>query len=121
MFYHTLTLKHGMGITGAYRSMGVDEVNVDEENVTIEDAGGTKKGVKANGTFDPYKAHSAAELVATAQVDYDVTDPYSPIVIAKQTGSWTAVRGAQFTESEQTEPITEELEQIKHDSIPVTI
>ena len=117
MFYHTLTLKHGMGITGAYRSMGVDEVNVDEENVTIEDAGGTKKGVKANGTFDPYKAHSAAELVATAQVDYDVTDPYSPIVIAKQTGSWTAVRGAQFTESEQTDPITEELEQMNIGSI----
>jgi arabinoxylan arabinofuranohydrolase len=31
MFYHTLMLKHGMGITGGYRSMGVDEIVVDEK------------------------------------------------------------------------------------------
>ena len=104
MFYHTLMLKHGMGITGSYRSMGVDEISVDEENVVIEDTGGAKKGAAQNGVFSPYETHSAAELAGTAQVDYDVTDPYAPIVIAKQTGSWTAVRDVQFTESQSSEP-----------------
>ncbi|HOO08015.1 MAG TPA: family 43 glycosylhydrolase [Ruminococcus sp.] len=118
MFYHTLMLKHGMGITGGYRSMGVDEIEVDEENVIIEDKGGTKKGASQNGVFSPYEAHSAAELVGTAQIDYDMTDPYAPIVSAKQAGSWTAVRGVQFTESENaSQPAAAELLQMNIDTI----
>ena len=118
MFYHTLMLKHGMGITGGYRSMGVDEIVVDEKNVKIEDKGGTKKGASQNGVFSPYEEHSSAELVGTAQIDYDMTDPYAPIVSAKQTGSWTAVRGVQFTESEAaSQPTTAELVKTKIDTI----
>lgn len=118
MFYHTLMLKHGMGITGGYRSMGVDEIEVDEENVIIEDKGGTKKGASQNGVFSPYEVHSAAELVGTAQIDYNMTDPYAPVVSAKQTGSWTAVRGVQFTESEAaSQPTTAELVKTNIDTI----
>lgn len=118
MFYHTLMLKHGMGITGGYRSMGVDEIEVDEENVIIEDKGGTKKGASQNGVFSPYEEHSSAELVGTAQIDYDMTDPYAPIVSAKQAGSWTAVRGVQFTESEDaSQPTAAELVKTNIDTI----
>lgn len=118
MFYHTLMLKHGMGITGGYRSMGVDEIEVDEENVIIEDKGGTKKGASQNGVFSPYEDHSSAELVGTAQIDYDMTDPYAPIVSAKQAGSWTAVRGVQFTESEDaSQPTAAELVKTNIDTI----
>ena len=118
MFYHTLMLKHGMGITGGYRSMGVDEIVVDEKNVKIEDKGGTKKGASQNGVFSPYEEHSSAELVGTAQIDYNMTDPYAPIVSAKQAGSWTAVRGVQFTESENaSQPASAELLQMNIDTI----
>ncbi|MDE6783807.1 MAG: family 43 glycosylhydrolase [Ruminococcus sp.] len=118
MFYHTLMLKHGMGITGSYRSMGVDEIDVDEENVVLKNTGGTKKGVSANGAFSPYEEHSAAELVGTAQVEYDVTDPYAPIVSAKQAGSWTAVRGVRFTESASSaQPVASEKIQMNVDTI----
>ena len=118
MFYHTLMLKHGMGITGGYRSMGVDEIVVDEKNVKIEDKGGTKKGASQNGVFSPYEEHSSAELVGTAQIDYDMTNPYAPIVSAKQAGSWTAVRGVQFTESEDaSQPTAAELVKTNIDTI----
>ena len=118
MFYHTLMLKHGMGITGGYRSMGVDEIEVDEKNVKIEDKGGTKKGASQNGVFSPYEEHSSAELVGTALIDYDMTDPYAPIVSAKQAGSWTAVRGVQFTESEDaSQPTAAELVKTNIDTI----
>ena len=118
MFYHTLMLKHGMGITGGYRRMGVDEIVVDEKNVKIEDKGGTKKGASQNGVFSPYEEHSSAELVGTAQIDYDMTDPYAPIVSAKQAGSWTAVRGVQFTESEDaSQPTAAELVKTNIDTI----
>ena len=118
MFYHTLMLKHGMGITGSYRSMGVDEIDVDEENVVITNTGGTKNGVTQNNIFSPYEEHSAAELVCTAQIDYDMTDPYAPIVSAKQSGSWTAVRGVQFTKSlSSSQSFTPELVQTKIDTI----
>lgn len=118
MFYHTLMLKHGMGITGGYRSMGVDEIEVDEKNVVIKDTGGTKKGASQNGMFSPYVEHSAAELAGTAQIDYDMTNPYAPIVSAKQNGSWTAVRGVQFTESENSsQPAVSKLVKMNIDTI----
>ena len=118
MFYHTLMLKHGMGIQGGYRSMGVDEIAVDETAVTIEDGRGTKKGVTQNGVFSPYETHSAAELVGTAQIIYDTADPYAPVVTAKKDGAWTAVRGAQFTESAAPAgPVSEEHTQMDVQSI----
>lgn len=97
MFYHTLALKHGMGIKGGYRSMGVDEAEVDEESVAIGKGGATRKGVRAVGSFPPFRANLAAELNGTADIGYDLTDPHAPSVISKGEGAWFSVRGVGFT------------------------
>ncbi|MGN0580952.1 MAG: family 43 glycosylhydrolase [Ruminococcus sp.] len=110
MFYHTLALKHGMGITGSYRSMGVDEIEVDEQNVIITKDGATRKGAKANGSFDPFKVNLASELNGTADIEYDLTDRHAPAVVSKNEGSWFSVRGAEFTASENDGETTAETE-----------
>ena len=99
MFYHTLELKKGMGISGSYRSMGVDEINVDENSVTIEKAGGTKKGASAIAPVNPFEANLASELNGTAKVTYDLSNPHAPAVTSQKAGSWFSVRDVQFTET----------------------
>jgi len=99
MFYHTLELKKGMGISGSYRSMGVDEISVDETAVTIEKAGGTKKGTSAIEAVNPFETNLASELNGTANISYDLTDPHAPAVTSQRAGSWFSVRDVQFTES----------------------
>ena len=102
MFYHTLMLKRGMGIKGSYRSLGVDKINVDEENVTIEKCGGTKKGTVSINHVDPFAMNSAAELNNTAEIKYDTSDKNMPVVMSGAEGSWISVKGVEFTEPENT-------------------
>ena len=113
IFYHTLMLKRGMGINGSYRSMNVDRINVDEETVTIEKIGGTKKGVSTIDPVDPFVVQSAAELNNTAAVTFDTSDMHHPLVSSKGEGSWFSVRDVEFTASETPdepeEPITLDL------------
>lgn len=106
IFYHTLMLKRGMGITGAYRSLGVDKINVDEETVTIEKTGGTKKGPDSIVCVDPFEENLAADLNNTADITYDLTENAHPMVISDDEGSWISVRDVEFTESDETEEET---------------
>ncbi|MGN0630266.1 MAG: beta-xylosidase, partial [Ruminococcus sp.] len=103
MFYHTQSLKRGMGIVGSYRSLCVDRINVDEENVTIEKAGGTKKGVKSINRVDPFTVNYAAELNNTADIIYDTSDMNNPDVISSKEGSWFSVKDVEFTPSGETD------------------
>lgn len=103
IFYHTLMLKNGMGINGAYRSLNVDKINVDEETVTIEKTGGTKKGPDSIICVDPFETNLAADLNNTADITFDTSDMKKPVVISDGEGSWFSVRGAEFTESPETE------------------
>ncbi|MBR3668087.1 MAG: family 43 glycosylhydrolase, partial [Ruminococcus sp.] len=100
MFYHTLLLKKSMKIKGGYRSLGVDEINVDEEKVTIEPTGGTKKGVSAADRLDPYTAHLGAELCSTAEITYDCTDMNTPLAVSNGAGSWINVKNVVFSDSD---------------------
>ena len=100
IFYHTLMLKRGMGITGSYRSLNVDTINVDEETVTIEKCGGTKKGPDPISSIDPFTVNLAAELNNTADISFDTSDQMQPGVVSDGEGSWFSVRSVEFTPSD---------------------
>ncbi|MBQ9898643.1 MAG: family 43 glycosylhydrolase, partial [Ruminococcus sp.] len=100
MFYHTLSLKNGMGITGSYRSMCVDEIEVDESTVTITPGGGTKKGVSSLVSVDPFTVNPAAQVNNTADTAYGLTDRHAPTVISSSDGAWVSVKGVEFTADE---------------------
>lgn len=103
IFYHTLELKQGMGINGSYRSLCVDEINVDEETVTFEKTGGTKKGLSACVAISPFVENEAADLNNTADIVFDTTDMHHPTVMSDGMGAWFSVKEVAFTASETTE------------------
>ncbi len=107
IFYHTLELKQGMGITGSYRSLCADKINVDEATVTIEMTGGTKKGLAAAVPVSPFEDNLAADLNNTANISYDMSDSSAPIVIADADGAWFSVKDVEFTESENTDIVVD--------------
>lgn len=107
IFYHTLMLKGGMGITGAYRSLGVDEIEVDEATVTIERSKGTKQGISYVSSVNPFEKNMAAELNNTANISVDTTNPAEPVVVSEGEGSWILVKNVEFTGAD--EPLTESM------------
>lgn len=113
IFYHNMLLKNGMGISGAYRSLGVDMINVDEETLTIEAMGGTKDGTESVNNVDPFASNLAAELNNTAEITFDTSNMAEPVVVSDKEGSWISVRDVFFTESDDSEDttaaVTEEL------------
>lgn len=109
MFYHTLILKSGMGISGSYRSLCVDEIEVDEQSVTIEKTAGTKIGADSIICITPFETNLASQLNNTADISFDTADMSAPVVVSDAEGSWISVRDAQFTASQTTEEEDEEV------------
>ena len=87
-----------MNIKGGYRSMCVDEVSVDEQNVIIEDKRGTKEGVTSPaGTISAYSSHPGAQICTGADITYDVSDGHSPLAVSDKAGAWTSFRSVDFS------------------------
>ncbi len=103
ILYHTLSLKRGMGISGGYRSLCVDKINVDETTVTIEKIGGTQKGISSDITMSPYVPHLGAELNNTADITFHTENMAVPIATSDCAGAWTSVKNVKFTDSAKTE------------------
>lgn len=97
IFYHTLALRKSMGIEGGYRSLCVDKLDVDENSVTIESTGGTRRGVKAISSLDPFTTNLSMELSNTADVTFDTTDNTEPVVISDTAGAWISVKNVRFS------------------------
>lgn len=108
MLYHTLSLKSTMGIKGGYRSLCVDEINVDESTVTIEPTGGTKKGV-TKAVTSAYDVHDGAQYFASAGISTDTSVPSSPFVYSNEKGAWVSVRNVEFTKTVNGEQPSEEV------------
>lgn len=97
ILYHTLSLRKSMGIYGGYRSLCVDKLDVDEKAVTIESTGGTRSGVKAISSLNPYLTHLSMELSNTADVTFDASDNIEPVVISDAAGAWISVKNVRFS------------------------
>ncbi|MDO4318643.1 MAG: glycoside hydrolase family 43 protein [Lachnospiraceae bacterium] len=98
LLFHTLSLKAAMGIQGGYRSLCVNEIAVDEEQVRITKTGGTKAGVVTPAAYvDPYAAQSGAALNSTADVTLR-TEESEPLAVSDTAGAWTSVRNVTFSE-----------------------
>lgn len=70
LFYHTGLLGASFKTEGGFRSLYVDEIEVDEQNVVIKECKPTHKGVSAIRNLDPYKMQYAATNAATLGILY---------------------------------------------------
>jgi len=97
LLYHTLTLQEKAPTTGGFRSICVDKLKVDEQNVAIALSEGTRKGVSAIKNLNPYNAVSGTTAFTSAGMWYDeATKPLSIAAKSMESGSWIAVKNVDF-------------------------
>ena len=100
LFYHSLFPQKSLGTAGGFRSLCVNEAQVDEENVKISAVTATKEGVSQIRALDPFKPVQAENIAVCAGTAYAATDKPGNITVSNGTsdgsGAWLAVRGADF-------------------------
>ena len=74
LFYHTLFPQAELGTQGGFRSLSVDEIEVDEQAVKIFPTKATKTGPKQIKPLDGFKTTSAATMFTSSGIVYDLGD-----------------------------------------------
>ena len=75
VIYHTEMLQDDMQMAdGGFRSLMVDEINVDEEKVHISPTDVTKKGVNQIQSLNPYIKQEAETAAATEGIKFEQGD-----------------------------------------------
>ena len=74
LFYQSNDLEPSLGTNGGFRSLFVDEIEVDEEDVIISECIPTFTGVSAIKNLDPYTQQYAATCAATLGIVFEQAD-----------------------------------------------
>ena len=90
LFYQANNLEASIGTNGGFRSIYVDEIEVDETNVVIKECTPTFKGVSAIKTLDPYTAQYASTAAATLGIVHEQADGEGHMVAKVGTPNLTA-------------------------------
>lgn len=90
LFYQTNLMQSCLGSDGGFRSIYVDEVEVDEETVVIHECIPTRKGISAIKDLDPYARQSASTSAATLGIVFNATDVPGHMTAARGTPCITA-------------------------------
>ena len=117
LFYHGNVLEKSMKNAGVmdnsasgYRSLCVDQIDVNEETQTIRKITMTQKGVSPIKPLDPYQLHQAETMASCGGISYEDfknttsassvstlgNDASKNLYIKMAAGSWTAVRNVDF-------------------------
>ena len=117
LFYHGNVLEKSMKNAGVmdnsasgYRSLCVDQIDVNEETQTIHKITMTQKGVSPIKPLDPYQLHQAETMASCGGISYEDfknttsassvstlgNDASKNLYIKMAAGSWTAVRNVDF-------------------------
>ena len=73
LFYQSAHLQEGFGTDGGFRSIYVNEIDVDEDNVVISECIATKKGVTAIKNLNPLSTQNASTSAATHNIVFKET------------------------------------------------
>ncbi len=99
LFFHTQSLCHNLNIKGGFRSLCVNEIKVDEENVVIKSCTGSHKGVSAIKNFNPFQEVSGSLSYTNAEMSYkNEESPKEIYAYATNSGSWFMVKNVDFAD-----------------------
>ena len=71
LFNHSQDLMRQYGTTGGFRSITVDEIEVDEQTLDIKKVTMTRQGVRQTHHLDPYQPTEAETTCATSNVSFE--------------------------------------------------
>lgn len=96
IFYQNVILLRNMNLGNAsgYRSIGVNELNVDESRAVFSLGTMNDKGVQQIKKYSPYQVSQAETANVCAGIEYK-TDS-SRLVVSASDGSWSCISGADF-------------------------
>lgn len=96
IFYQNVSLLRNMNLANAsgYRSIGVNELKVDEANAVFGMGTMNDSGAEQIGKYSPYQISQAETANVCAGIEYK-TDS-SRFVISASDGSWSCISGADF-------------------------
>ncbi len=99
LFHHTLVLRKAMDYEGGFRSICVEELDVDEKNVKFPMDAASYEGVAQNGTLNPFELHSGAEMASCAGIAH-IETPDSEVSsissVSTAEGAWIYLKGVDF-------------------------
>ncbi len=99
MIHHTLILHKAMDIPACFRSLCIEELAVDEENVKFPLDAASYEGAEQNGTLNPFELHPGAELATCADMTH-VETPDSKVSAmssaSTEEGAWICLKGVDF-------------------------
>lgn len=98
LFYHALFPQKALGIEGGFRSLCVNEIDVNEDTVEIAKCVGTKRGADQIKNVDPYKVNQAETLFTASDISYAEAEENGNMLVSGNNGSWTYVKGVDFSE-----------------------
>lgn len=97
MLYHTMVLKGYRGIKGGFRSIQIDEMDVDEENLDIKMWHASRRGPRQLKNFEPFIRQQAETVAGTIGVAFDETDSPGNMIARTDSTGLLMVRSADFT------------------------
>lgn len=96
LFYHSMSLRHNLGVKGGYRNVSVEEIPVDENTLTIKMIPATYEGVQQIETLNPFDLQQMETTAGTKDVKFEAYgDTGNMVAYTDATGS-ILVRGVGF-------------------------
>lgn len=100
LFYHTLCLQDNRNIKGGFRSVCVNRIQVDEDNLKYYMGEGTLEGVSQAQPLNPFNVQQAETTAATLGIKFEAAgNPGNMVAVGTQDGQCVMVRGADFTKN----------------------
>lgn len=101
LFYHALILQKEFGTEGGFRSLCVNEIDIDEKNVKINRCTGNRNGTSAVKNHSAKEETSFAEIFNSREIAFTRKDTPSGImaVSPKADSAWLQVKNVDFGES----------------------
>lgn len=97
LFYHNMSLKDFRGMKGGFRSVCVDCLDVDEQNVKFKLGSMTMKGPTQIRTLNPYEIQQAETVAGTIGVKFEETEIIGNTILSiDDAGQSVVVRGVNF-------------------------
>ena len=102
LLYHSMSLRHNLGVKGGFRNVSIEEIPVDESTVTIEMIPATYEGVQQIETHNPFILQQIETTAGTKDVQFEAYgDTGNMVAYSDVTGS-ILVRGVEFERKART-------------------
>jgi hypothetical protein len=100
LFYHTHMLQRDNKVSGGFRSISADIIEVDESNITINMAKATREGVEQIKHVDPYVINLFSNHANSLGISFEKMDDNGNMyTTGMEPGGWVFVRGVDFGEN----------------------